>query len=640
MKETKKFETESKQLLSLMINSIYSNNEIFLRELISNASDAIDKYRYLSLTDGEHYPLREHNIFINVDKKNRSITISDNGIGMSKEDLINNLGTIARSGSKDFLKKLEENKEKDNVDIIGQFGVGFYSVFMVANKIEVVSKKENEDAYKFSSDGEESYTIEEADKAEGGTSITLYLKKDEKEVNYSKYLEEYEIRNLIKKYSDYIRYPIQMDVTKNKPKLDKDGKEIEGKTEEYIERETLNSMIPLWKKNKKDITEEELNNFYKEKFSDYEDPLLSLFVKVDGMLTYDALLYIPSHAPYNLYSDNYEKGLQLYSRGIFVKEKAPELIPDYLKFVKGLVDSPDFNLNISREILQETPMMKKISENIEKKIINKLEEIKEKDFDKYLKFWSAFGEHIKFGIYQSYGFKKDLLQNLLIFRSLKEEDNKYISLKEYLDKKDKDQKYIYYASGETLEAIKSLPQIEKYKSKGIDVLLLDQKIDEFAIMMLREYEKVEFKSITDDSTEDVSKEEKEKLEELTTNNKRLLDNIKEALNSQVDDVVISSKLVDSPVCISTKDGLSLEMEKTLNEQPGNKEQVKAQKVLEINPNHELFTALADIQDNDDLVKEYASVLYDEAMLLQGREISNRAEFVKKINSLFSKAIKK
>ena len=640
MKETKKFETESKQLLSLMINSIYSNNEIFLRELISNASDAIDKYRYLSLTDGEHYPLREHNIFINVDKKNRSITISDNGIGMSKEDLINNLGTIARSGSKDFLKKLEENKEKGNVDIIGQFGVGFYSAFMVANKIEVVSKKENEDAYKFSSDGEESYTIEEADKAEGGTSITLYLKKDEKEVNYSKYLEEYEIRNLIKKYSDYIRYPIQMDVTKSKPKLDKDGKEIEGKSEEYIERDTLNSMIPLWKKNKKDITEEELNNFYKEKFSDYEDPLLSLFVKVDGMLTYDALLYIPSHAPYNLYSDNYEKGLQLYSRGIFVKEKAPELIPDYLKFVKGLVDSPDFNLNISREILQETPIMKKISENIEKKIINKLEEIKEKDFDKYLKFWSAFGEHIKFGIYQSYGFKKDLLQNLLIFRSLKEEDNKYISLKEYLDKKDKDQKYIYYASGETLEAIKSLPQIEKYKSKGIDVLLLDQKIDEFAIMMLREYEKVEFKSITDDSTEDVSKEEKEKLEELTTNNKRLLDNIKEALNSQVDDVVISSKLVDSPVCISTKDGLSLEMEKTLNEQPGNKEQVKAQKVLEINPNHELFTALADIQDNDDLVKEYASVLYDEAMLLQGREISNRAEFVKKINSLFSKAIKK
>lgn len=640
MKETKKFETESKQLLSLMINSIYSNNEIFLRELISNASDAIDKYRYLSLTDGEHFPLREHNIFINVDKKNRSITISDNGIGMSKEDLINNLGTIARSGSKEFLKKFEENKEKGNIDIIGQFGVGFYSAFMVANKIEVVSKKENEDAYRFSSDGEETYTIEEADKAEGGTSITLYLKKDEKEVNYSKYLEEYEIRNLVKKYSDYIRYPIQMDVTKSKPKLDKDGKEIEGKSEEYIERVTLNSMIPLWKKNKKDITDEELNNFYKEKFSDYEDPLLSLFVKVDGMLTYDALLYIPSHAPYNLYSDNYEKGLQLYSKGIFVKEKAPELIPDYLKFVKGLVDSPDFNLNISREILQETPMMKKISENIEKKIVNKLEDIKEKDFDKYLKFWSTFGEHIKFGIYQSYGFKKDLLQNLLIFRSLKEEDNKYISLKEYLNKKDKDQKYIYYASGESLEAIKSLPQIEKYKSKGIDVLLLDQKIDEFAIMMLREYEKVEFKSITDDSTEDVSKEEKEKLEELTTNNKRLLDNIKEALNSQVDDVVISSKLVDSPVCISTKEGLSLEMEKTLNEQPGNEEQVKAQKVLEINPNHELFTALADIQDNDDLVKEYASVLYDEAMLLQGREISNRAEFVKKINSLFSKAIKK
>ena len=641
MKEIKKFETESKQLLSLMINSIYSNNEIFLRELISNASDAIDKYRYLSLTDGQHHPLREHNIFITLNKKKRTITISDNGIGMSKKDLITHLGTIAKSGSKEFLDKINKaKKDKGELDIIGQFGVGFYSAFMVANKIEVLTKKEGKQAYLFSSDGEESYSIEEADKDSGGTSITIYLKKDKDEIKYSKYLEDYEIKSLVKKYSDYIRYPIQMEVSKSKPKLDKDGKEIEGKTENYTEVETLNSMIPLWKKNKNDVTDEELNNFYKEKFSDYEDPLISLFVKVDGLVTYDSLLYIPSHAPYDLYSDSYEKGLQLYSKGIFIKDKAPELIPDYLKFVKGLVDSPDFNLNISREILQETPMMKKVSENIEKKVCTKLKEIKDSDIDKYIKFWSTFGEHIKFGIYQSYGFKKDLLQDLLIFKSLNTEDDKYISLKEYLDKKDKDQKYIYYASGENVTAIKNLPQIEKYKSKGIDVLLFDQKIDEFCIMMLREYDKVEFKSISDDSLDDVSQEEKDKIEQVSVDNRRLLDTIKAALKDKVDDVVISSKLVDSPVCISTKDGLSLEMEKTLNEQPGSEERVTAQKVLEINPDHELFLAFSAIQDDDALVTEYASILYDEAMILEGREISDRVEFIRKINSLFSKALKK
>ncbi|MBE6136758.1 MAG: molecular chaperone HtpG [Erysipelotrichaceae bacterium] len=638
MKETKKFETESKQLLSLMINSIYSNNEIFLRELISNASDAIDKYRYLSLTDSEHHPLRNHEIHISLDKKKKTITISDNGIGMDKKDLEANLGTIAKSGSKEFLKKLKENK--DDINIIGQFGVGFYSAFMVANKIEVLSKKEGGNAYLFTSNGEDSYTIEDSEKAEGGTSITIYLKKNKDEVDYEKYLEEYEIKSLVKKYSDYIRYPITMEVTKSKPKLDKDGKEIEGKTEEYKENETLNSMIPLWKKNKSDVTDEELNNFYKEKFSDFEDPLLSLFVKVDGAITYDSLLYIPSHQPYNLYSDTYEKGLQLYSKGIFIKDKAAELIPDYLKFVKGLVDSPDFNLNISREILQVTPMMKKVSENIEKKIVGKLKETKDNEFDKYLKFWEAFGEHIKFGIYQSYGFKKDLLQDLLIFKSFKDENNKYISLKEYVDNKAKDQKYIYYASGENVEAIKNLPQMEKYKAKGIDVLLFDQRIDEFAIQMLREYEKLEFKNISDDSADELNEEEKGKIEELTTSNKRLLDNLKEGLKDNVTDVVISSKLVDSPVCLSTKDGLSLEMEKTLNEQPGMKEDIKAQKVLEINPNHPIFTALSSIQDNDEEVKEYASLLYDEALILEGREISDRSEFVKKLNNLFSKAINK
>ena len=632
-----KFETESKQLLSLMINSIYSNNEIFLRELISNASDANDKYRFLSLSDVEHHPIREHEILIVLNKKKKTISISDNGIGMSKQDLIENLGTIARSGSKEFIKKFKENKD---LNIIGQFGVGFYSAFMVAKKIEVTTKKEGEQAYLFVSEGEESYSIEEVDKAEGGTTITIYLKKDTDEVNYSRYLEEYEIRSLVKKYSDYIRYPIKMDVTKSRPKLDKDGKEIEGKTEEYIERETLNSQIPLWKKNKNDVKDEDLNSFYKEKFSDYEDPLLSLFVKVDGNITYDALLYIPSHAPYNLYSDSYEKGLQLYSRGIFIKERAPELIPDYLKFVKGLVDSPDFNLNISREILQETPMMKKVTENIEKKIVGKLKEVKDNEFEKYLKFWEVFGEHIKFGVYEFYGMKKDLLQDLLIFKSLKSEGEKYISLKEYLENKDKNQKYIYFASGDTVEAIKALPQIEKYRKNGYDVLLLDQKIDEFAIMMLREYDKVEFKNVSDDSIDDSSKEEKEQIETLSADNKRLLDNLKDALQGKVSDVILSTKLVNSPVCLSTKDGLSLSMEKTLNDQPGAEEEVKAEKILEINPSHELFTAFSAIQDDDEKVKKFASVLYDEAMLLEGREVSDRAEFVNKINELFTLALKK
>ena len=639
MKEVKEFQTESKELLSLMINSIYSNQEIFLRELLSNASDAIDKYKYLSLTSEGKIPVIDHEIRIDIDKKKRAITISDNGIGMNKEELINNLGTIARSGSKDFASKIKEAKEKQDLDIIGQFGVGFYSAFMVSSKVEVTTKKYDEPAYLFVSDGVENYSIEETEKEDNGTTITIYLKKSTKEVDFDTFLEEYTIKNLVKKYSDYIRYPIKMLVSHQVPKKDKDGKEIEGKYETVIEDETLNSMIPLWKKNKKEVTDEDLNKFYKDKFMDYEDPRLSLFVRVDGALTYDALLYIPSHVPYNLYSDSYEKGLQLYSKGIFIKERCEELIPDYLKFVKGLVDSPDFNLNISREILQQSPIMKKIAENVEKKIISKLADTKKNDFDKYLLFWKDFGEHIKYGIYSTYGTKKDLLQNLLIFHSLLNED-KYISLRDYLDKKGKDQKYIYYISGESLDAIKLLPQIEKYKRDNIDVLLLDQKIDEFAIMMLHDYDKVEFKSISEDNIDDLSKEEKEKLEQDTASNKRLLDTLKDALKDDVDEVSISTKLVDAPLCISTKDGMSLEMEKTLNEQPGADEEVKARKVLELNPNHPLFTAFSNIQDNDEMVKEYASILYDEAMLLEGRDIKNKAEFVRKLNELMLKALQK
>ena len=638
MKETKQFQTESKELLNLMINSIYSNNEIFLRELISNASDAIDKYRFKAISSGGQIPLQDFAIDLRVDKKNRSITISDNGIGMSKEDLINNLGTIAKSGSKDFASKLKEAKEKQDLNIIGQFGVGFYSAFMVASKVEVLTKTIDGEGYLFTSDGQESYTIEEKDREEVGTDITIYLKKSKEEVDYDSYLEEYKIKNLVKKYSDYIRYPIKMMCTKSVQKVDKDGKPIEGKYQDVLEQETLNSMIPLWKKNKNEVTDDDLNDFYKSKFSDYENPLSSLFVRVDGKITYDALLFIPSHVPYNLYSDSYERGLQLYSKGIFIKDKCPELIPDYLKFVKGLVDSGDFSLNISREMLQQSPIMQKISENIEKKIVDKLKDIKKTDFDKYVSFWKNFGELIKYGIYSTYGAKKELLEDTLILHSLNNED-KYISLSEYKEKMEKKQKYIYYVSGENLDSIKLLPQLEKYRKNNIDVLLLDQRIDEFCIMMLREYDKVEFKSISDESANELSKEEQEKIDNITTDNKRLLDTLKEALGDKVNDVIVSSKLVDAPVCVSTKDGLSLEMEKTLNEQPGAEESVKAQKILELNPNHPLFEAFSKIQDNDELVKDYASVLYEEAMLLEGREIVDKKAFVDKINDLFIKAIK-
>ena len=638
MKETKEFQTESKELLNLMINSIYSNNEIFLRELISNASDAIDKYRYQALSSKGEMPLNEFEINLSVDKKKRTITISDNGIGMSKEDLINNLGTIAKSGSKDFASKLKEAKEKQDLNIIGQFGVGFYSAFMVASKIEVLTKTYNGQGYLFTSDGQENYTIEEKDKETTGTEITIYLKKSSKEVDYDSYLEQYKIKNLVKKYSDYIRYPIKMMVTKSEQVLDKDGKPVEGKYEDKQVLETLNSMIPLWKKNKSEVTDEDLNEFYKNKFNDYENPLASLFVRVDGKITYDALLFIPSHIPYNLYSDSYERGLQLYSKGIFIKDKCQELIPDYLKFVKGLVDSGDFSLNISREMLQQSPIMQKISENVEKKIVDKLKDIKKTDFDKYVTFWKSFGELVKYGIYSTYGAKKELLQDTLIFHSLNNED-KYISLADYKEKMAKDQKYIYFVSGENLDAIKLLPQLEKYRKNNVDVLLLDQKIDEFAIMMLHDYDKVEFKSISDESANEVSKEEQEKIDSVTADNKRLFDTLKEALAGKVNDVVVSSKLVDAPVCVSTKDGLSLEMEKTLNEQPGAEDTVKAEKILELNPNHPLFEAFTKIQNDDELVKNYASVLYEEAMLLEGREIVDKKAFVDKINELFIRAMK-
>ncbi|MCI7527553.1 MAG: molecular chaperone HtpG [Mollicutes bacterium] len=640
MIETKEFQTESKQLLNLMINSIYTNKEIFLRELISNASDAIDKYKYLQLTSEGKLNVKDYQIYLVVDKENRTLTIKDNGIGMSHDDLVNSLGTIASSGSKEFLKKYKEAKDSEDLNIIGQFGVGFYSAFMVASKIEVLTKTVDDKAYKFSSDGVKEYTIEEATKEDTGTEITLYLKEDKDDENYSTFLEYYTLEDLVKKYSDYIRYPIKLDEVIRTPKKDEKGEEIKDEYDEKVETKILNSMVPLWKKNKKDVTDEELEKFYKDKFSDYEKPFTSLFLNVDGIVKYNALIFIPSHAPYNLYSENYEKGLDLYSKGIFVKEKCKELVPDYLKFIKGLVDSDDFDLNISREMLQSSPLLRRIEDNIEKKILEKLKEIKNNDYNKYLDFFKTFGDHFKYAIYQSYGAKKEQLQDLLVFNSLLSETP--ISLKDYVSKMKEDQKYIYYASGKSLDYIKMLPQIEKFKKDGIEVLLLDKKIDEFAIMMMRDYDKKEFKNVADEASNELSKEEKDNLDTLIAENKRILDDIKEGLNGKVDEVTFSTKLVDSPVCITTKNGLSLNMENTLNEEARENnftDDVKATKVLEINPHHELFKAIEAIKDSDDEVKLYGSILYDEALMLEGYEVEDKKEFIEKLNKLMIKSLK-
>ena len=638
MAETREFQSNSKELLQLMINSIYSNKEIFLRELISNGSDAIDKYKYLELTSEGKVPSKNYEIWIDVDKKKRTLTISDNGIGMNKDELIQNLGTIAHSGSKEFLNKIKEAKEKNDLDIIGQFGVGFYSAFMVADSIEVYTKSVNDEkGYVFTSNGESSYTIDETNIESSGTKIVLHLRKNEGDENYDKYLENYELESLVKKYSDFVRYPIKMKVTEKVHKKDKDGKDIEDKYEDQEVIKTLNSMVPLWKKNKNEVSDDDLNAFYKANFTDFDDPLLSLNLNVEGLISFNSLLFIPSHIPYDLYSQNYEKGLKLFIKGIFIKEKAKELLPDYLKFVKGLVDTNDLTLNISREMLQEDPRLKKISETIENKLIAKLKDLKSSDYDKYLKFYSLYGDHLMYGIYSSYGFKKNLLADLLVFKSLNNE--KEIDLKTYKDNMKKDQKYIYFATGKSIDSIKLLPEIEKYKNDGIDVLFFTKDIDEFAFSMMNEYEKIPFMNISTHDKDDLSDEEKSKLDVLEAENKELLDNIKESLGAKVDKVAVSTKLVDSPVCISTQNGLSLNMEKTINEVPG-EERAKASKVLEINPNHDLFKAMSAFKNDKETIKKYSDVLYDEAMLLEGFEIEDKANFIKNLNELMLKSLKK
>ena len=635
--ETKEFQAESKELLNLMINSIYSNKEIFLRELISNASDAIDKYKYLELTSEGKIPSKNYEIWIEKDKENRTLTIKDNGIGMSKEDIINNLGTIAHSGSKDFVSKIKEAKEKNDLDIIGQFGVGFYSAFMVADEVEVYTKTLNDNGYVFKSNGETNYTIDECDIEDTGTKIVLHLRKDNEDEKFDNFLEDYEIESLVKKYSDFVRYPIKFNEIEKTPKKDADGKEIENEYDEKVVTKTLNSMIPLWKKNKKDVTEEDLNKFYKDNFSDYEDPLLSLNLNLEGVVSFNSLVFIPSHAPYDLYSQNYEKGLKLYIKGIFIKEKAKELVPDYLKFIKGLVDTNDLSLNISREMLQDDPRLRKMSDSIEKKVVGALKDLKNNDFDKYLKFYKLYGDHLMYGIYSSYGYKKDLLGELLVFKSLNSE--KDIDLKTYKDQMKEGQKVIYYASGKSIESIKMLPEIEKFRKDGINVLFLTNDIDEFALSMMGEYEKVSFKNISEHDKEELNEDEKSKLEVLEAENKELLDNMKESLAGKVDEVILSNKLVESPVCISTKNGLSLNMERTLNEGPQG-EQAKASKVLEINPNHEIFKTLNEIKADKELVNKYSSVLYNEAMLLEGFDVENKSEFIKNLNDIVIASLKK
>ena len=628
--QTKEFKAESKRLLDMMINSIYTHKEIFLREIISNASDAIDKLYFKSLTDTS-VGMKKSDFAINIaiDKENRTLTVSDNGIGMTEEDLENNLGTIANSGSFAFKK---DNDLGDDVDIIGQFGVGFYSTFMVAKEVTVVTKAfGSEQAYKWTSDGVEGYTIEECDKPDGvGTTITLKLKDDTDDEKYSTYLDQYQIQSLVKKYSDHIRFPIRMEVEHTH--YNEEGKE----PEVHKAIETLNSMTPIWKKNKSELKDEDYNNFYMEKFGDYEPPVAHIHSKNEGVATYDALLYIPARAPFDYYSKDYEKGLQLYSSGVMIMEKCADLLPDWFSFVKGVVDSEDLSLNISRELLQQDRQLKIIAKNLEKSIKNELAKLLKNDREKYEKFYSVFGLQFKFGIYQSYGAANETLKDLLMFPS--SFDGKNVTLKEYVSRMKEDQKEIYYACGETKERIEMLPQLEKIKDKGYEVLYFTQDVDEFAIKVMINYDGKPFKSISDADLDLDTEEEKEEAKKLDEENKDMFAFMQEAIADKVKTVRLSKKLKTHPVCLSSDGSITIEMEKVLNAMPqndGNK--VKAEKALEINPNHPIFEKLKDLYANDkDKLKDYAKLLYDQALLIEGMSIDNPVEFANLVCELMTK----
>lgn len=622
----KQFKTESQKLLDMMINSIYTNKEIFLREIISNASDAIDKLYYRSLTDDSVTLKRsDYKIDIKINKDKGQIVISDNGCGMTKDELENNLGTIAKSGSFEFKK---ENTEQKDVDIIGQFGVGFYSSFMVCKKVSVLSLAYGSDtAYRWESEGVDGYTVEEAEKSTNGTEITLTLKDDEGEEKYSEYLSEYRIRALIKKYSDYISYPIKMDVTHQRLK---EGSEDE--YEDYVENETLNSQKPLWKKSQSEVTEEEYAGFYKDKYYDFEAPLKVISQKSEGLTSFEALLFIPAHAPFDYYSKTFEKGLELYSSGVMITERCKELLPDYFSFVRGVVDSADLTLNISRETLQHDRQLKVIAKAIEKKIKNELAKMQENDREKYEKFWAAFGAQIKYGMYEGYGANKENLKDLIMFVSSKE--RKLVSFKEYIANMKDGQKEIYYACGETADKILMLPQVEAVIEKGYEILLLTEDVDEFAIKMLGDYEEKSFKNVCADALDLTSDEEKATKETENEKNKEMLDYMKEAIKD-VSSVKLTNDLGSHPVSLSTQGEMSIEMEKVLSKMPGaDKSMIKAQTVLEINMNHEILSKLKLLFINDkEKLGKYAKILYAQARLINGLDIENPSEYAQLVCEL-------
>lgn len=603
-KEAKMFQAETKELLNLMIHSIYTNREIFLRELISNASDAIDKIKFEALTNSEILGEdKDFKITLSVNKDKKEITITDNGIGMTYDEVAENIGTIAKSGSKAFKEKLE-NTSKDDIDIIGQFGVGFYSGFMVADKMTLITKSPKSDmGVKWTSTGDGSYEIEEFEKKERGTSITLTIKDGEE---FMTFLEDWKIRDLVKKYSDYVRYPI------------------------IFNDETINSTKPIWKTDKSQLKDENYNEFYKSTFHDWEDPMFHFHLKVQGSIEYTALLYIPKKAPMDFYSKDYKKGLQLYTKNVFIMDKCDELIPEYFSFVKGLVDCDDLSLNISREILQQNSELTAISKNLEKKIISELEYILKNDREKYIEFWEVFGRNIKFGIHDMFGMNKDKLQNLLIFRSSL--DDKYVTLKEYVERMGEEKKEILYVVGEDLATVKSLPKMEALKEKGVEVLILTDKIDEFALKTMNEFEGKTFKSISDsDFKLEENKEKEEEIKKLSEDNKSMLDKIKESLTGKIVDVELSNNLGSGASALLAKGEISLEMEKVLSQIPGN-ENIKAEKILALNPEHPLFAKLQECKDTpkfDDLL----DILYTEALMLEGFQIENPVEFIKKLNNL-------
>ncbi len=630
---TKEFKAESKRLLDMMIHSIYTHKEIFLRELISNASDAIDKLYFRSLTDQNVGMSREDfQIQIEVDKENRILTISDNGIGMTQEELESNLGTIAKSGSLSFKN---ENELTDDVDVIGQFGVGFYSAFMVSDKVTVVSKAYGqEQAYCWESEGAEGYTIEPCQKDTTGTVLTLKIKENEEQENYDEFLDQYRLQSIVKKYSDYIRYPIMMDVEQSKLK---EGTGVDGVDPEYdtvIETKTLNSMVPIWKKQKSELQDGEYNQFYKDKFFDFTDPVRVIHSSTEGAVTYRSLMFIPAKTPFNYYTKEYEKGLQLYASGVLIMEKCPDLLPDYFSFVKGLVDSEDLSLNISREMLQHDHQLKLIAKSLEKKIKSELLKMQKSEREAYDKFFKNFGLQLKFGIYNNYGADKETLQDLIMFHSSSE--NKLVTLGEYVSRMKEDQKYIFYASGESVERIEHLPQTELVKDKGYEILYFTDDIDEFAIQMLMQYQEKQFKSVSAGDLDLETEEEKQEAKKQTEENQDLFTSMKEFLGDKVKQVRISNRLKTHPVCISSDGQMSLEMEKVLNSMP-NDQKVKADRVLEINASHPIFETLKELQHTDkEKLNAYTQLLYTQAMLIEGMEIEDPVAFSNEICKLMTK----